>query len=120
VFVTIPTNRLQSQAGLPVLKPSRVTVCGPSEPRKRTLCYAGGMHAYTIHCTWDPEAGVWYVSESDVPGLVTEAATVEEMNRKLEHMIPELLAANAVLTHGAVVPFELLAHRHSTTRANAA
>jgi predicted RNase H-like HicB family nuclease len=51
--------------------------------------------SYTVHCTWDAEAGVWYVSECDVPGLVTEAATVEEMNRKLEQMIPELLEANA-------------------------
>jgi predicted RNase H-like HicB family nuclease len=76
--------------------------------------------SYTVHCTWDAEASVWYVSESDVPGLVTEAATVEEMNRKLEQMIPELLEANAVMSPGGGVPFELLAHRHSTARANAA
>ena len=77
-------------------------------------------HSYTVHCTWDAEAGVWYVSDSDVQGLATEAATVEEMNRKLELMIPELLEANAVRSLDGGVPFELLAHRHSTARAHAA
>jgi predicted RNase H-like HicB family nuclease len=81
---------------------------------------AQAPHSYTVHCTWDAEASVWFVSETDVPGLVTEAATVEEMSRKLEQMIPELLEANAVPAHGNGVPFDLLAHLHSTARANAA
>jgi predicted RNase H-like HicB family nuclease len=72
--------------------------------------------SYTVHCTWDAEASVWHVSESDVPGLATEAATVEEMNRKLERMIPELLDANRSLSQSAIVTFNLLAHRHSTAQ----
>jgi predicted RNase H-like HicB family nuclease len=32
---------------------------------------------YTVTCHWDEEAEVWYVAETDVPGLATEAATVE-------------------------------------------
>lgn len=34
---------------------------------------------YTVTCEWDSEVSVWYVSESNVPGLATEAATLEAM-----------------------------------------
>jgi predicted RNase H-like HicB family nuclease len=76
------------------------------------------MSSYTVHCTLDPDAGVWYVSESDVPGLMTEASTVVELRRKLEQVIPELLEANAVQSPGDVVLFELLANRNGMARAN--
>ena len=75
-------------------------------------------HTYTVTCHWDAEAGVWYVAESDVPGLATEAATVEEMDQKLLVLIPELLALNKSGT-GAPVPFELIARKHSTLRKSA-
>jgi hypothetical protein len=63
--------------------------------------------AYTVKCAWDAHAHVWYVSETDIPGLATESATVEAMTRKLRSLIPELLALNK----GAAavdVPVELL------------
>jgi hypothetical protein len=47
---------------------------------------------YTVTCHWDEEAEVWYVSDTDVPGLATEAAVVEEMEDKLLWMVPEVLA----------------------------
>jgi hypothetical protein len=43
---------------------------------------------YTVTCHWDEEAEVWYVSETDVPGVATEAATVEKMENKLLRMVP--------------------------------
>jgi len=49
---------------------------------------------YTVTCHWDEEAEVWYVAETDVSGLATEAATVEEMEDKLLRMVPEVLALN--------------------------
>jgi predicted RNase H-like HicB family nuclease len=48
---------------------------------------------YTVTCHWDEEARVWYVAETDVPGLATEAETVEAMEHKLLLMVPELLTA---------------------------
>jgi hypothetical protein len=66
---------------------------------------------YTIHVAWDDEAKVWYVQDSNVPGLCIEAATLERMAERLAEIIPELLEANGV--HPANdVPFELLAARH--------
>ena len=67
---------------------------------------------YQIRVEWDEEARVWYVDESNVPGLVTEAETIEAMLAKLEVMVPEMLDENGLL-HEADVPFVLLAHRHA-------
>ena len=47
-----------------------------------------------VHADWDAEAGVWVATSNDVPGLATEADTVEALVAKLETMIPELLTAN--------------------------
>lgn len=49
---------------------------------------------YHVHADWDPEAGVWVATSDDVPGLATEAPTVEALTEKLRTMIPELLEAN--------------------------
>ena len=69
--------------------------------------------AYTVKCAWDAEARVWYVKETNVPGLATESATVEAMTRKLRSLIPELLALNAG-TAAVDVPVELLWHKQET------
>jgi predicted RNase H-like HicB family nuclease len=69
------------------------------------------VKAYTVTCQWDAEAGVWYVADSDVPGLVTEAATLEALESKLLVMIPELLELNDGLASHQAVPFELIARK---------
>ena len=67
----------------------------------------------TVNAEWDPEAKVWVATSDDVPGLVTEAETVEALTEKLSVMIPELLEANGTLVGSAVreVPINLIAHR---------
>jgi predicted RNase H-like HicB family nuclease len=47
-----------------------------------------------IRVDWDPEAAVWVATSDDVPGLATEADTLEALSAKLEMMVPELLDAN--------------------------
>lgn len=44
---------------------------------------------------YDEEAGVWVATSEDVPGLVAEAETVEELMAECARLIPELLRANA-------------------------
>jgi predicted RNase H-like HicB family nuclease len=46
---------------------------------------------YHVQADWDGEAGVWVATSDDVPGLATEAATIEALTDKLRIMIPELL-----------------------------
>ena len=47
-----------------------------------------------VHATWDDEAKVWVVTSDDVPGLATEAPSLDVLIPKLKVMIPELLDAN--------------------------
>ncbi len=69
---------------------------------------------FVVHAEWDPEVRVWYVSESDVPGLITEADTVPDLIKTLRSLIPELLELNGVTDSNVDVPFELLARYHET------
>ena len=48
-----------------------------------------------VRAFWDDEAQVWVAESDDVPGLVAEAATLEELLRELDVLVPELLALNA-------------------------
>jgi len=49
-----------------------------------------------VQALWDGEAGVWVAESDDVPGLATEAATLEELQAKPAVMVPELLEENGV------------------------
>ena len=49
-----------------------------------------------VQALGDGEAGVWVAESDDVPGLATEAATLEELLAKLAVMVPELLEENGV------------------------
>ncbi len=78
------------------------------------LFFRGMGKHYHVDAVWDAEAGVWVGTSEDVPGLATEARTLEELTRKLHVMIPELLDANGLLSEGAPgrISFELTGHRH--------
>jgi len=64
-----------------------------------------------VRADWDSEAQVWVATSDDVPGLATEAPTVEALKQKLSIMIPELLELNG-LTDDEVreIPLSLIAH----------
>ena len=49
------------------------------------------MQTFLFEANWDDEARVWWISKTSVPGLVTEASTLDELYRKLSIMIPEML-----------------------------
>ena len=78
------------------------------------LSTAMESNTYHVEADWDPEANVWVATSDEVPGLATEAATIEELAARLRTLIPELLEANGLLP--AHVPgdrraFELTSHR---------
>jgi predicted RNase H-like HicB family nuclease len=73
---------------------------------------------YFVRAEWDDEAKVWVATSDDVPGLATEAETMEELSKKLEVMIPELLTENRYLDTGEI-SYEVLAHKLSVTQATA-
>jgi len=45
---------------------------------------------------WDDEANVWVAESPDVPGLVTEAETMELLLGKLRILVPELLELSGI------------------------
>jgi predicted RNase H-like HicB family nuclease len=73
---------------------------------------------YFVRAEWDDEASVWVATSDDVPGLATEADTLEALSDKLEALVPELLDANGQ-QGGVDVPFELLARKFSVAHRNA-
>lgn len=76
------------------------------------------MTSIRVHATWDPEASVWVAESDDVPGLVTEAPSVEALTEKLRGLIPELLEANGVAlpTEDGEFAFDVVAERHDRVR----
>jgi predicted RNase H-like HicB family nuclease len=70
-----------------------------------------GTDTYHVQADWDPETGVWVATSEDVPGLATEAETIEALTEKLRVMVPELLEANQMLPSNSAISFELTSHR---------
>ena len=63
---------------------------------------------------WDDEAGVWYIADTDFPGLVAEAETTEALIEKIRQRVPELYAANRHLIDGSLdgeLPIHVMAER---------
>lgn len=50
----------------------------------------------TVYATWDEEAKVWWARSDDIVGLSTEATTVEDLMRKLNAIIPDLVRLNGL------------------------
>jgi predicted RNase H-like HicB family nuclease len=79
------------------------------------LCWGGAkdtMSLIVVKATWDPEASVWVAESEDVPGLITEADTLEALQRKLPGIIQDLLEADDD-GEEIEVPIELVAHASS-------
>jgi hypothetical protein len=53
------------------------------------------MAIWTVHADYDVEARVWYVRESDMPGLWCDAETLDGLEHKIGPMIEDLLEINA-------------------------
>ncbi len=68
---------------------------------------------YNVEAFWDSEAEVWVATSEDVPGLVTEAETIELLASKLRVMIPELIFANKIvpIDYTGSINFKLTSHR---------
>jgi len=66
-----------------------------------------------VNADWDAEAKVWVATSDDVPGLVSEAETLEDLQKTLIIMVSELLEANGILVDPDIreIPLNLIAHR---------
>lgn len=49
----------------------------------------------TVYVQWDKEAKVYVATSDDIPGLVTEAASLDRLMERVLEVAPELLHDNA-------------------------
>lgn len=61
-----------------------------------------------VKAAHDPEAGVWFVEQSDLFGLNAEAETLEELVKKLPAVIGDLLEPEQA--GDTEVPVEIVVH----------
>jgi predicted RNase H-like HicB family nuclease len=54
------------------------------------------MSRFTVYAKWDSEAGVWTAFSDDIPGLVTEAQSWDELKERLRAAAAELIQLNNV------------------------
>ena len=80
--------------------------------------------AYQFTVDFDADAGVWYVRDSTLPGLRTEADTLDALVGKLKVMVPDLLAAidgpGGRVDIAGEIPFEVTLHTNTQARRPAA
>lgn len=61
--------------------------------------------SFYVKAIWDAEASVW-CSESNIPGLVIETATLTEFESLARHFASELLAENLGIFGPVAIRFE--------------
>ena len=61
-----------------------------------------------VRAQWDSEASVWVAESADIPGLSTEADTLEGLQAKLPAIIADLIEANGMSSDLPDVPVNIL------------
>ena len=74
---------------------------------------------FHVRADWDEEAQVWVATSEDIPGLATEASTIEALMTKLEVMVPELLELNGAALGEGEMSLNLQAYRDAKISAAA-
>ena len=66
------------------------------------------MKKLLVTAQWDDEAKVWVATSQDIPGLVTEAPSLDALLERVLAVAPELLEDNAPLLNNAGRPGDLI------------
>ncbi len=69
------------------------------------------LPTFHVNAIWDSEANVWVATSEDIPGLVTEAETLDELEDKLKVMIPEMLLENGIIENCEESEIPFLLHK---------
>lgn len=67
---------------------------------------------YTVHFTWDEEAGVWIATSDDIPGLVLESGSFDALLERTRFAVPELLSLNFL--EGRPLSLTFISERHES------
>ena len=75
---------------------------------------------YNVSCTWDAEAGVWYATSEDVPGLVAEDQSFESLIEEVKLLTPDLLELNCAVRRPSEVRLVVTSRREERINVSAA
>ncbi len=70
---------------------------------------------YVVRAYWDAEASCYWAESEDIPGLVSEAATFDELVQKVLDIAPVLLELND-RHDGEDLPIHIMADRLEMVR----
>lgn len=59
-----------------------------------------------VAAQWDDDSGMWVATSEDIPGLVTEAKTLDRLLERVLAVTPELLSDNGHLLEPHPLPGE--------------
>ncbi len=60
-----------------------------------------------VHAAYDPETRMWWAESNDLPGLVSEAPTLDELIDRVMAVAGELLTANGRNAAGVSLEFSV-------------
>jgi hypothetical protein len=86
------------------------------EQSERSLKMVGLI---VVRATWDQEANVWTAESSDLPGLITEAASLNDLDEKLPGLIQDLLDLDDDDDRNIDIPVEVIASFSTRVRVRA-
>jgi predicted RNase H-like HicB family nuclease len=73
------------------------------------------MKQLMVDAIWDMEAKVWVAESDDIPGLVAEAKTLDDLRGKVLALAPELFELNGGLeAEQKQVSIQIRAHHEET------
>lgn len=58
-----------------------------------------------VRATHDPDTGHWWAESADLPGLVSEAPTLEALMDRVSEIVPELLDLNGGSGRAVILEF---------------
>jgi predicted RNase H-like HicB family nuclease len=73
-----------------------------------------------VSATYDPEANVWWASSGDMPGLLLEGATIEELREKISGAVLDLLEASGDTGPEREITVQIVAHTETRVHVPAA
>ncbi len=74
-----------------------------------------------VRVSYDDEAGVWFTTGGDIPGLAAEADTIEALVKRLPGMVMDLFEVNGFsfgddIQVGSEISLEIIAHASARVR----
>lgn len=68
------------------------------------------MNSILVKAEWDPEVSVWVATSDDVPGLVAESPSLEQLRPKVLAMIADMIMENGLESTLSEIPVHIVAH----------